>query len=103
MGLYYTEFFRAQGGIYNNPCYLFHMEHSPDSDRDFVRERMAKRGITQVGLADAVGCSQPLISQWLSGQRELGDETIVRLCKTLDVDQVTLIQCRMRRKVAAAR
>ena len=51
-----------------------------------VRDRMSQIGITQVVLAEKLGCTQQHISMLLKGKNNLTLETIAKLEEALDFD-----------------
>ena len=51
-----------------------------------VRDRMAEIGMTQVVLAEKLGCTQQHISMLLKGKCNMTIETIAKLEEALDVD-----------------
>ena len=51
-----------------------------------VRDRMSQIGMTQVVLAETLGCTQPHISMLLKGKNNLTLETIAKLEEALDLD-----------------
>jgi transcriptional regulator with XRE-family HTH domain len=51
-----------------------------------VRERMSQIGMTQVVLAEKLGCTQQHISMLLKGKNNLTLETIAKLEEALDFD-----------------
>ena len=51
-----------------------------------VRDRMSQIGITQVVLAEKLGCTQQHISMLLKGKNNLTLETIAKLEEALDLD-----------------
>ena len=51
-----------------------------------VRDRMSQIGMTQVVLAEKLGCTQQHISMLLKGKNNLTLETIARLEEALDFD-----------------
>ena len=51
-----------------------------------VRERMSQIGMTQVVLAEKLGCTQQHVSMLLKGKNNLTLETIAKLEEALDFD-----------------
>ena len=51
-----------------------------------VRDRMSQIGMTQVVLAEKLGCTQQHISMLLKGKNNLTLETIAKLEEALDLD-----------------
>lgn len=51
-----------------------------------VRDRMSQIGMTQVVLAEKLGCTQQHISMLLKGKNNLTLETISKLEEALDID-----------------
>jgi transcriptional regulator with XRE-family HTH domain len=51
-----------------------------------VRDRMSQIGMTQVVLAEKLGCTQQHISMLLKGKNNLTLETIAKLEEALDFD-----------------
>ena len=51
-----------------------------------VRERMSQTGMTQVVLAEKLGCTQQHVSMLLKGKNNLTLETIAKLEEALDFD-----------------
>ena len=51
-----------------------------------VRDRMAETGMTQVVLAEKLGCTQQHISMLLKGKSNMTIETIAKLEEALDFD-----------------
>ena len=51
-----------------------------------VRDRMAETGMTQVVLAEKLGCTQQHISMLLKGKSNMTIETIAKLEEALDID-----------------
>lgn len=51
-----------------------------------VRDRMSKIGMTQVVLADKLGCTQQHVSILLKGKSNMTIETIAKLEEALDFD-----------------
>lgn len=51
-----------------------------------VRDRMSQIGMTQVALAEKLGCTQQHISMLLKGKNNLTLETIAKLEEALDFD-----------------
>ena len=51
-----------------------------------VRDRMTQIGMTQVALAEKLGCTQQHISMLLKGKNNLTLETIAKLEEALDFD-----------------
>ena len=51
-----------------------------------VRDRMSQIGMTQVVLAEKLGCTQQYISMLLKGKNNLTLETIAKLEEALDFD-----------------
>lgn len=51
-----------------------------------VRDRMSQIGMTQVVLAERLGCTQQHISMLLKGKNNLTLETIAKLEEALDFD-----------------
>ncbi len=55
-------------------------------------------GLSQSGLAAALGLRQPTLSQWNAGKAELSDETYIKLAKLAGVDPAeVLIEKHMRK------
>ncbi len=54
--------------------------------RDRLREARRKLGWTQARLAQAIGTSQPAISQWEAGKSSLADATVAAIAEALGVD-----------------
>ena len=54
-----------------------------------VRDRMSQIGITQVVLAEKLGCTQQHISMLLKGKNNLTRETITKLEEALDFDIIS--------------
>ena len=48
-------------------------------------------GLSQSGLAAALGLRQPTLSQWNAGKAELSDETYIKLAKLAGVDPTEVI------------
>ncbi|MFA6183396.1 MAG: helix-turn-helix transcriptional regulator [Acidithiobacillus sp.] len=48
-------------------------------------------GLSQNGLAEAIGIRQPTLSQWNAGKTELSDETYIKLAKLAGVDPAEII------------
>ena len=48
-------------------------------------------GLSQNGLAEAIGIRQPTLSQWNAGKTELSDETYIKLAKLAGVDPTEVI------------
>ena len=55
-----------------------------------VKALLAQRGMSQIDLGKAIGRSQPLVSQFLTGTRNLSIETLDRLASALTVDVADL-------------
>ena len=51
-----------------------------------VRDRMSEIGMTQVVLAEKLGCTQQHISMLLKGKSNMTIETIAKLEEALDID-----------------
>lgn len=56
-----------------------------------IRGFRKARELTMVELAEAIGVSQPAISQWESGQDPPGRESLTKLAKVLHVPMSTLL------------
>lgn len=50
-----------------------------------IKEAMQAKGLTQTKLAEMLGVRQNTISQWITETNEPNVETILRLCRLLDV------------------
>lgn len=50
-----------------------------------IRAEMARRGVSQSRLADALGISQQAVSQKLTGRRPITTEEIAAIAAVLDV------------------
>ena len=48
-------------------------------------------GLSQNGLAEAIGIRQPTLSQWNAGKTELSDETYIKLAKLAGVNPTEVI------------
>jgi len=48
-------------------------------------------GLSQNGLAEAIGIRQPTLSQWNAGKTELSDETYIKLARLAGVDPTEVI------------
>lgn len=55
--------------------------------KDWLRENMATADVTQQDVADAIGCKQTTVSQWLSGRNGPSRVYLARLAKFFDVDK----------------
>ncbi len=54
--------------------------------RDRVQDLMKYQKISQAELADRIGCSESLLSRFISGKTDkLGDENIIRIARVFDV------------------
>ena len=53
-------------------------------DREFIKKRMERFGMTQVELAGELGCKKSHISNVLCGRRELGKDYIFKIAEVLD-------------------
>lgn len=51
-----------------------------------VKALMATRGLTENDLAEATGKSQPLVSQWISGQRKPRPEDAAKVSRLLGME-----------------
>ena len=50
-----------------------------------IKEAMRVKKVTQMQLAAALGVKQNTVSQWVNGKNEPNCETIIKLCRFLDV------------------
>ncbi len=65
----------------------------PSNPRAVIESAQASTGLTQVGLAEALGVDGSTLRRWLSGARDM-PEPAVRLCRVLAVMPETLLVVR---------
>ena len=65
-----------------------------------VRSRMRECGLTQVGLAEKIGCSQQYVSLLLKGKENLTLETIAKLESALDLQLLCISSDSVRKPLA---
>lgn len=54
--------------------------------KNWLRQQMATAEITQKTLADAIGCTQTTVSQWLAGRNDPSAIYLARIAKYFAVD-----------------
>ncbi|MBU2856994.1 helix-turn-helix transcriptional regulator, partial [Acidithiobacillus ferrooxidans] len=59
--------------------------------QDLLEAAKTHTGLSQNGLAEAIGIRQPTLSQWNAGKTELSDETYIKLAKLAGVDPTEVI------------
>lgn len=58
----------------------------PGDVHDQIQDLMKSRKMTQVELAARIGCSESMLSQFISGKADkLGDENIIRIARVFNV------------------
>lgn len=57
---------------------------------EIIRKRRLEKNLTQLDLASRTGLNQPDISSIESGKKNITLETLLRLCKVLDIDNIPL-------------
>lgn len=61
-------------------------KYLPGGIRDRVRDLMKQHKMTQAELATRIGCSESVLSRFISGKTEkLGDESIIRIARVFNV------------------
>ncbi len=58
-----------------------------------IKRRRAEKGLTQTGLADAVGLTQSYISDLEAGKRNPRASTIAKIAEVLEVPPSHLMDC----------
>ena len=54
--------------------------------RDRIQDLMKSRKVTQAELATRIGCSESMLSRFISGKTDkLGDENIIRIARVFNV------------------
>ena len=59
--------------------------------QELLEAAKTNTGLSQNGLAEAIGIRQPTLSQWNAGKTELSDETYIKLAKLAGVDPAEVI------------
>ncbi len=59
--------------------------------QDLLEAAKTHTGLSQNGLAEAIGIRQPTLSQWNAGKTELSDETYIKLAKLAGVDPAEVL------------
>lgn len=54
--------------------------------RRIIIDRMEARGVTQADLAEMTGMTRPRVNAYLRGHRDIYVDTLIRICKALDLD-----------------
>lgn len=62
------------------------LNHDPEA----MRWALEKSGLTQLALAEAVGCSRSLMSELLAGTRSAGSARLRQIAKALNCPVVVL-------------
>ena len=58
----------------------------PGKIRDRIQDLMKSRKVTQAELATRIGCSESMLSRFISGKTDkLGDENIIRIARVFNV------------------
>ena len=58
----------------------------PGKIRDRIQDLMKSRKVTQAELAARIGCSESMLSRFISGKTDkLGDEKIIRIARMFNV------------------
>ena len=61
-------------------------EYLPGTIRERIQDLMKSGKVTQAELAARIGCSESMLSRFLSGKTDkLGDEAIIRIARTFNV------------------
>lgn len=58
-----------------------------------IRDARIKKGLKQSDLAQRIGFSVPIVSQWENGKREPSALTLILLINVLDLEDKELTQC----------
>jgi len=76
-------------------------KEKPETIADRLRRLRRAKGITQVELADRLGTSQPIVSDYERGELRLHGELIVELAEILDCSADELLGLRERKATAS--
>lgn len=65
---------------------MMEQEYLPGTIRERIQDLMRSGKVTQAELAARIGCSESMLSRFLSGKTDkLGDEAIIRIARTFNV------------------
>lgn len=65
---------------------MMEQEYLPGTIRERIQDMMKSGKVTQAELAAGIGCSESMLSRFLSGKTDkLGDEAIIRIARTFNV------------------
>lgn len=58
---------------------------------NIVRELLRKNGMKQIELAQAIGVSNPTVTDWVRNRKDPRGENLQKLCELFDVDELVLL------------
>lgn len=60
-------------------------------NREYLKRKRVENGYTQLELANELGFGRIIVGSWEQGTKTPKTETVIRLCKLLDMDANKLL------------